>query len=212
LPGAGTMDPDDSIWVTFARSMAPMMGMPAQIIAKMLNASEGRPMKVLDVAAGHGLFGITIARENPNAQIHAVDWAAVLEVAKENAAKAGVADRFTKIPGSAFDADLGSDYDVVLITNFLHHFNVETNEMLLRKFHAALKPGGVAVTLEFVPNEDRVSPPPAATFSMMMLATTEHGDAYTFSEYDRMFKNAGFSRSELRELTPLPESVVLSYK
>ena len=55
--------------------------------------------------------------------------------------------------------------------------------------------GGRAVTLEFVPNEDRISPPDAAGFSLMMLAATPSGDAYTFSELDRMLRNAGFSRS-----------------
>lgn len=47
--------------------------------------------------------------------------------------------------------DFGDGYDVVLLTNFLHHFSPPTNETLLRKVHAALKPGGRAVTLEFVP-------------------------------------------------------------
>ena len=212
LSGTGTMDPDDPIWVTFARSMEPLMAMPAQMMAKMIGAAEGKPSKVLDIAAGHGLFGITIAKQNPNAHIHAVDWATVLEVAQENAAKAGVAGRYSTIAGSAFEVDFGGDYDVVLLTNFLHHFDAGTCETLMRKIHAALKPGGVVATLEFVPNEDRISPPQAASFSMMMLATTEHGDAYTFAEFERMFRNAGFARSEMRALTPLPETVVLSYK
>ena len=87
-----------------------------------------------------------------------LDWANVLEVAKENAAKAGVADRYSTIAGSAFEVDFGSGYDIVLIPNFLHHFDPATNEKLLRKVHAALAPGGIAVTPEFIPNEDRISP------------------------------------------------------
>ena len=100
----------------------------------------------------------------------------------------------------------------MLITNFLHHFDPATNETLLRKVHAALAPGGRAVTLEFVPNDDRVSPPTPAMFSMMMLGSTAHGDAYTFRELDRMFRNAGFLSSELREIAPSPQRVVVSYK
>jgi 2-polyprenyl-3-methyl-5-hydroxy-6-metoxy-1,4-benzoquinol methylase len=167
---------------------------------------------VLDIAAGHGLFGLAIARHNPNASIVAADWPAVLEVAKENAIKARASDRYTTLPGSAFETDFGTGYDIVLLTNFLHHFDPATCEKLLRKVHAALKPGGRAVTLEFVPNEDRVSPPTAAAFSMVMLGTTEAGDAYTLSEYDRMFQNAGFARNELHPLTPFPGSVILSHK
>lgn len=208
----GTMEPDHPIWVEFARSMAPMMAMPSEQIAKLVGASGAGPWKVLDIAAGHGLFGIAIARHNPNATVVAVDWPGVLEVARENAHKAGVAGRYQTIPGSAFEADLGSDYDLALLTNFLHHFDPPTCEMVLRNVCAALRPGGRAVTLEFVPNEDRVSPPSAAAFSMMMLGTTEQGDAYTFAEYDRMFHNAGFRRSELHDFAPSPEQVIISYK
>jgi len=208
----GTVSPDNPIWVNFAHSMAPLMSTPSELIANMVDADAGQKWRVLDIAAGHGLFGIALAKHNPNAEIVALDWAAVLQVAEENAQKAGVANRFSKLPGSAFDVDFGTGYNIVLITNFLHHFDVQTNEALLRKVHSALAPGGRAVTLEFIPNEDRVSPPTEASFAMMMLGTTAHGDAFTFPEYDGMFRNAGFARSEMRELSPLPQRVIVSYK
>ena len=208
----GMESAENPVWVEFARSMAPLTTIPAQLIADLIGAKDGAKWKVLDIAAGHGIFGITVAKNNPNAEIVAVDWASVLEVAEENARSAGVADRFRKIPGSAFEVDFESGYDLVLITNFLHHFDAATNEDLLRKVHAAMAPGARAVTVDFIPNEDRVSPPMDATFSLMMLGATASGDAYTFSEYDRMFRNAGFSRNELRELAPSPQRVIVSYK
>jgi 2-polyprenyl-3-methyl-5-hydroxy-6-metoxy-1,4-benzoquinol methylase len=208
----GMESAENPVWVEFAHSMAPLMTLPAQLVAELIGAKDAAKWKVLDLAAGHGIFGITVAKNNPNAEIVAVDWASVLTVAEENATKAGVADRFRKIPGSAFEVDFESGYDLVLITNFLHHFDVATNEGLLRKIHAAMAPGGRAVTVEFIPNEDRVSPAMDATFSLMMLGATASGDAYTFSEYDRMFRNAGFSRNELRELAPSPQRVIVSYK
>ena len=121
----------------------------AGVLAQMMAPSNG-PIRVLDIAAGHGMYGVTVAKNLPNVHVTAVDWPAVLEVAKENAAKSGVADRFSTRPGSAFDADLGQGYDYVFITNFLHHFDPATNEKLLRRFHAALKPGGKAFTVEFL--------------------------------------------------------------
>ena len=208
----GTVAPDNPIWVKFARGMAPMMMMPSQLIAKLVDPKADRKLKVLDIAAGHGLFGIAFAKNNPQAEITAVDWRAVLQVAKENAQKAGVADRYHTKEGSAFDVDFGSGYDLVLLTNFLHHFDPPTCETLLRKVHAALADGGRAVALEFVPNEDRVTPPEAAGFSMMMLAGTPSGDAYTFSELERMFANAGFSRSTIHPLPPTIQQVIVSEK
>jgi len=208
----GTVGIENPIWVQFARSMAPMMMGPAEAISRLVEADKGGKCRVLDIAAGHGLFGIDIARHNPQAEIVALDWASVLEVAKENAKKSGVAARYSTIPGSAFEVAFGEGYDLVLLTNFLHHFDPPTCEDLLRKVHAALAPNGRAVTLEFVPNDDRVTPPEAATFSMIMLGSTPHGDAYTYAEFDRMFRNAGFTRSEHFRQPPLPESVIISYR
>jgi ubiquinone/menaquinone biosynthesis C-methylase UbiE len=208
----GTLGPEHPVWVKFARGMAGMMAMPAQLMAKIGDPTADRKLKILDIAAGHGLFGIAFATNNQQAEITALDWKAVLEVAKENAQKAGVADRYHTIEGSAFDVDFGSGYDLVLITNFLHHFDPPTCETLLRKVHAALADGGRAVTLEFVPNDDRVTPPDSAGFSLVMLAGTPSGDAYTFAELERMFANAGFSRSTMHQLPPTIQQVVISEK
>jgi ubiquinone/menaquinone biosynthesis C-methylase UbiE len=208
----GTIAPDNPIWVKFARGMAPMMAMPAQALAKLVDPAADKKLKILDIAAGHGLYGIAFATNNKQATVVGLDWPKVLEVAKENAKKAGVAERYSTIEGSAFDVDYGSGYDLVLLTNFLHHFDPPTNEALLRKVYAALGGGGRAVTVEFVPNEDRISPPDAAAFSLTMLGSTPHGDAYTFPELERMFANAGFARSEVQPLAASIEQVVVSHK
>lgn len=212
MPEDGTIGPDNPVWVTFARGMAALMDLPSQLLAKLVDPQGDRKLKILDIAAGHGLFGIAFAKNNPNVEVTALDWKAVLEVAKENAQKAGVADRHKTIEGSAFDVDFGAGYDLVLLTNFLHHFDPPTCETLLRKVHAALADGGRAVTLEFIPNEDRVTPPDSAGFSMMMLLSTPSGDAYTFAELERMAANAGFSRSTLHPLPPTFQQVVISEK
>jgi ubiquinone/menaquinone biosynthesis C-methylase UbiE len=208
LEGAGTVDPEDPVWVEFARSMKPIVSMTAEFVGTIA-AGQG-PQRVLDIAAGHGLFGIGIARRNPEAQIVPVDWAPVLELAKENASQAGVSDRYHPIAGDAFQVEFGTGYDVVLLTNFLHHFDPPTCEKLLRKVRASLAPGGKVFTVEFVPNEDRVSPPPAATFSLMMLGTTPAGDAYTFDELSRMFANAGYAGSERMDVPRSPQTLIVS--
>jgi 2-polyprenyl-3-methyl-5-hydroxy-6-metoxy-1,4-benzoquinol methylase len=165
---------------------------------------------VLDIAAGPGAYGIEIAKRNPKAQIYGQDWKNVLAVSVEAARSAGVEDRYHTIPGSAFEAGLGNDYDLVLLPNFLHHFDHEKNVALLKRVRAALKPGGRVATVEFVPNDDRVSPPMAAAFSLMMLGSTAAGDAYTFSELAAMMRDAGFSRSTQQPLPPSPQTLILT--
>jgi 2-polyprenyl-3-methyl-5-hydroxy-6-metoxy-1,4-benzoquinol methylase len=204
--------PMDEFWVNFARSMAPMSGPAAAVLSQMIKAGGEKPLRVLDIAAGHGMYGVTVAKNNPQAQVTAVDWPAVLQVAKENAQAAGVGDRYATRAGSAFATDLGEGYDYVLLTNFLHHFDAATNEKLLRRFYAALKPGGKALTVEFVPNADRVSPPMAAAFSIVMLANTDAGEAFTFEEYEQMFQAAGFKNCKLYPLAEMPQQIIEAEK
>jgi 2-polyprenyl-3-methyl-5-hydroxy-6-metoxy-1,4-benzoquinol methylase len=211
LPGSGSVEPENPVWVEFAEKMGPMMGPMAGPLGAV--ALEGRtgPMRVLDIAAGHGLFGIEIAKQNPQAHVTGLDWAPVLRVALENARKAGVQDRYDMLPGSAFEVDFQGPYDAVLLTNFLHHFDKPTCVGLLKKVRGALKPGGRAATLEFVPNEDRVSPPMPAAFSLIMLATTAAGDAYTLSELTAMYHQAGFKDVSGRPIPQSPHTVVLGH-
>ena len=210
LEAEGSMTADHPMWEDFARGMASIMRLPAGHIADVVGAGEMGACKILDVAAGHGIFGITLAERNPQAEVYAVDWQNVLRIAQQNAEAAGLGARYQLIPGSAFEVEFGTGYDLVLFTNFFHHFDPPTCETLMRKAHAALKDGGRAVTLEFVPNDDRVTPPAEASFALVMLGTTPAGDAYTFAEFERMFQNAGFARSVSHQT--MPGHIIVSYK
>ena len=169
LGAGGVNEPAFSEWVTFAESMTPLVHNACNAIAEQCRHLNGDRVRVLDVAAGHGLFGITVAERLPQAEITAQDWPNVLEVAHSNAKQAGVADRYRLLPGSVFDIDLGKGYDIVLLTNLLHHFDQHSCTQILRKIHTCLSDKGLLINLEFVPNEDRVSPSIPATFSLMML-------------------------------------------
>ena len=195
-------------WVTFARTMQPVTGGAAGFIANTLTANAAKLNKVLDVASSHGMFGLAIAKAVPSCEIVALDFPTVLEVTKENAAAAGVA--ITPLPGSAFTAELGTGYDAILVTNLLHHFNQEDCITLLKRFHAALAPGGRVAILEFVPNEDRVSPPVPASFALGMLANTPAGDAYTFAEYEQMLDAAGFGARSIVNVPMSPQQLIVA--
>ena len=189
--------------------MAPSTGPLAAPLSKLVLEQLSGPLHVLDLAAGHGLFGIAIAQQNPAAHITALDWNQVLDVALRNAEAAGVADRYVRLPGNAFEVDFGGPYDAVLLTNFLHHFDPPTCTTLLKKVHAALRPGGLAATLEFVPDPCRTRPAAAAGFAMTMLTTTASGDAYTLPELSSMYSDAGFSNITGHAIPMSPQTVIL---
>ena len=210
VPQEGTLAPEHPVWVEFARAMAPLAGMTALLLATLLDAEHAKSWKILDVAAGHGMFGIVLAQMNSTVQVTALDWKNVLPVAEEHARIAGVTERFRTLPGSAFDVPFPNNNDLVLLPNFLHHFDPPTCEKLLAKARGALAPGGRVVIVEFVPDDDRSGPPDAVRFSLVMLASTPAGDAYTFAEYQTMLRKAGFGSATLHDLVPSPARVIIA--
>jgi hypothetical protein len=133
----------------------------------------------------------------------------VLAVARAHVESAGLEDRYHMIAGNAFDVAWGSDFDLVLLPNILHHFSHGDCVTLLAKAKSALSDSGRVLAIDFVPNPDRISPPEPAAFAYWMLATTPHGDAHTLEDYDSMAKEAGFSGVAGRLLVPTPETLVL---
>ncbi|MFS8113334.1 class I SAM-dependent methyltransferase [Rhizobium jaguaris] len=206
--GLANMSPDNPVWVKFARGMGSFIsGSAISLAAEMANL-PAPPKKILDIAAGHGRFGIEMAKTFPAAEIVAVDWSSVLELAQNNARQFGVAERYKVIAGSAFEVDWGTDYDLILLPNFLHHFDMETCAGLLRKARASLSRDGKVVGVEFVPNDDLVSPPFAAAFSWEMLAGTPKGEAYTQKDLAEMARRAGFQNATVKPLPPSPASLI----
>jgi hypothetical protein len=207
--GLGNLAPDHPVWTRFAKAMVPFAAANAGRVAAHVAASSNPPFTVLDIAAGHGLYGIEVAKALPDALVTAVDWAPVLTIARANAVAAGVAERFRGVAGNAFELEWGRDFDLILLPNFLHHFDFDTCSSLLRKVKLSLASDGQALGVDFVPDEDRISPPIPAMFAFWMLATTPGGDAYTAGELDQMARNAGFGGATIRPLSPAPESLII---
>ena len=206
----GTLSEENPVWIDFARAMGPLAAFTGSLLANLLDASTARGWKVLDVAAGHGHIGLALAQANPTIEVTALDWGNVLSVAEENARTLGLSERLRTIPGSALSIPWGEDYDLVLLPNFLHHFDPPTCEEILRKARAALAPGGRLVIVEFVPDDDRSGPPDPVRFGLVMLASTPAGDAYTLAEYREMLRKAAFGAAAMHDLLPSPARVIIA--
>ena len=207
LNGREYLNIENQVWVDFAEDMMPMMFPAAECMATQLNA----PARLLDIAAGHGIFGVMAAAAHPGLHVDAMDWLAVLALAAENARKFGVADHWHARPGSALEMDFGAGYDVINLTNFLHRSDAAECTGILRECRAALNPGSLLATLEFVPNPDRVTPDVSAAFSMTMLLNTPTGDAHTFAELESILHDAGFTTDEIHQVPASPQGCLIVF-
>jgi hypothetical protein len=196
-------------WIAFAASMVPMAAPSAASTAQALRAADLGPVRVLDVAASHGEYSLAILRKNPRATAAALDLPGVVDIGARRAQEQGFSDRYATIAGSVFDVPLGGPYDLVLLPNILHQFSEVEIDRVLRKVAATLAPGGKVATVEFVVNDDRVSPHFPALFAMTMLTGT-NGDAYTFAQLDAMMRRAGLTKSRAVPLPPTPQTLIIS--
>src|SRR5262245_11687770 len=73
-PGLANIAPENPIWVKFAKAMVPFVVPVAQGLVAEIARQGLKPRRVLDVAAGHGMFGIAVARAYAEAEITALDW------------------------------------------------------------------------------------------------------------------------------------------
>jgi SAM-dependent methyltransferase len=171
-----------------------VLGRPAAVVlARELGRRLTSPFRVLDAGCGSGLYGQTVALLHQRASVVAIDRADVLSLARAQAAIVGVADRITDVVGDLRDIPFGSQFDAVILSHVLHGYGRKDALALVRKATRALRPGGLLVINEFLPDvEDPAATPMQALFSLQMLLTSE-GAAYGIEDYQGWASEVGLS-------------------
>ncbi|GAA3725925.1 class I SAM-dependent methyltransferase [Streptomyces tremellae] len=191
------LTPEFDYWQEFAHSTSWFNNGAAQLMTDRLVpwAAERDSVDVLDIACSHGSYGFTFARAEPRATITGLDWPGVLDITERHAEELGVADRFRKLPGDMFKTPLGGPYDLVMLTNVLHHFAEAEATVLLKRAHAALKPGGriAVVGHSYDAGDTPHTNPLPFMFSVIMLVQTHDGETHSVDAYRRMLTDAGFA-------------------
>jgi len=173
--------------------------------------SATAPVRVLDLGAGSGVWGIAHAHSSPQVTVTAVDWAGVIEVTKKTVRRFGLLERFTFVPGDLLEADFGTGHSLATIGHILHSMGAESSKILLKKAHAALAPGGSIAIAEFLVNPERTGPVNGLIFAVNMLVNTDKGDTFSFEEISEWLRDAGFS--DIRTLPgPGPSPLILAAK
>jgi len=193
-------------------NIIPLSYPPAQKLADHLKVAKiNNDIRVLDLAAGSGIWGIALAQQSPGLRVTAVDWAGMIPTTKRITQKFGVGDRFNYVEGDLLQANFGSGYDIATLGHILHSEGEDRSRQLLRKIFRALKSGGTIAIAEWLVNDDRTKPLPSLMFAVQMLVNTEKGDTFSFNEIKNWLEEAGFKK--VRKLkAPGPSPLVLATK
>jgi ubiquinone/menaquinone biosynthesis C-methylase UbiE len=196
----------------FVLDIFPMSYGAAQALAAQMNyGSAGDPVKVLDIAAGSGVWGIAVAQSSPRVQVTAVDWPEVIDITKKTSAKFGLAERFSFAVGDLRDVDFGSGYQLATLGHILHSEGEKRSRELLAKTFKALGSGGTIAVQEFLVNKERTGPVGSLFFAVNMIVNTETGNTWSFEEIGAWLEEAGFTNPRLLD-APGPSPLILATK
>jgi SAM-dependent methyltransferase len=196
----------------FVVDIFPMSYPSSLALAKHLALdNSGTPIRVLDLAAGSGVWGIALAQSSEKVTVTAVDWVDVLPATRKTVERFGLADRFAFVAGDLLTADFGCGHNVATLGHILHSEGEARSRSLLRRVFEALAPGGTIAIAEFLVNEDRTGPVMPLLFAANMLVNTDDGDTFSFGEIRGWLMEAGFNDARLLE-APGPSPLILATK
>ncbi len=203
--------PGSDFFQQFVNDIFPSSYPAAQTLARHLQAHATGPMRLLDLAAGSGVWGIAIAQGVEQARVTAVDWPDVIPVTQKTVAKFGLTDRFSFIAGDLMEADFGSGHTVATLGHILHSEGEKRSRALIAKTFEALASGGTIVIAEFLVNAERTGPPSGLFFAVNMLVNTDCGDTYSFEEISSWLEEVGFMHPRTLD-SPGPSPLILATK
>ncbi len=173
--------------------------------------NSGPEVRVLDLAAGSGVWGIALAQTSERVTVTAVDWIGVLPATEAMVARFGLTGRFKFVDGDLNSVDFGQGHNVATLGHILHSEGEAKSKSLLKKVFGALAPGGTIAIAEFLVNADRTGPVLPLLFAGNMLVNTDEGDTFSFEEISAWLSDAGFTNARLLEV-PGPSPLVLATK
>jgi hypothetical protein len=195
----------------FVNDIFPMSYPAAQTLARHLNMNGGGEVRVLDLAAGSGVWGIALAQASDRVRVTAVDWPDVIPVTRKTVGRFGLSDRFSYIEGDLLKADFGSNHTVATLGHILHSEGEARSRELLSKTFGSLATGGTIAIAEFLVNPDRRGPVNGLFFAVNMLVNTDNGGTYSFEEISGWLTEAGFTNARTIE-SPGPSPLILATK
>lgn len=116
---------------------------------ELIDFDCSKPLRVLDLGAGTGLFAGMIAGKYPNAEYTLCDVSSkMLEQAKQRFAGSALNIKYVVSDYASEEIDGG--YDLIISALSIHHLSGEEKQSLFRKLHASLTGGGLFVNADQV--------------------------------------------------------------
>ena len=112
-----------------------------------------------------------------------------------------------------FSTDFPVGVDAVLFCHIFTIWSPEKNLALLRKSYETLPKGGSVIIFNMMGDDDDTGPISTALGSPYFLAiATGEGMLYSWSDYEKLMRDAGFRTIERMEGLPLDHGIIIGTK
>lgn len=159
----------------------------AQWVARQLDLSDRSLL--LDVGGGPGTYSIALCQRFTNLKAVVWDVSQTIAIAEQVIERFHMKDRIAVQEGDWNRDEFGEGYDCLLMSNILHGPGSQA-ETRLEQGMRALVPGGLLIAHDFLLNNDKSGPLPAALFNLMI-------GAYTVNELIAVIRSVGFADASL---------------
>lgn len=163
-----------------------------------------------DIGGCGGHFSAHIAMNNPHIHCTSFDLPPVEPIAEEIINDMNLNDSITLASGDFFAVDFPKA-DIITMGNVLHDWGEQDKLILIEKAYKALPNGGAFVVIENIIDDARRENVFGLLMSLNMLIETEKGFDFTFEDFNKWAKKAGFTSTTLMPLVG-PASAAIAYK
>ena len=135
-------------WAVYQHGMQAIARVSAPEVAARTPLPRGATA-MLDVGGAHGFYSVALCRRHARLRSTILDLPEAVLASRPLLAAQHLGDRVVHLAGDARTHDYGdASYDLIFVSNLLHHFDESTNRDLMRRFARALRPGGSMVVQE----------------------------------------------------------------
>jgi 2-polyprenyl-3-methyl-5-hydroxy-6-metoxy-1,4-benzoquinol methylase len=191
-------------WATYQDGMRALAAGTSREIARKLPVPRGAT-RMLDIGGSHGLHSVELCRLHPALASTILERPEAIERSRQHLAAQGMGDRVRHQAGNALEDDLGEGvYDLVLISNLVHHFSVEENAALARRVFRALKPDGVYVIGDYARGDRPGARGAIGATGDLYFALTSTSGAWSRAEMAEWQRGAGFRVGKAIRFVSMP--------
>jgi ubiquinone/menaquinone biosynthesis C-methylase UbiE len=213
IMSVNTQEQGESFFITLVRALFPNNFRISSATAASLKKRGQKIETILDIAAGSAAWSLGFALHYPAARVTALDFPGVLQVTREFVAEQAAESRYDYLSGDLNTTAFGKNrYDLIILGHICHSEGEKRTRKLIKKCAQALRPGGLLLIAEMLPNDDRSDPLFPLLFALHMLIFTESGDVFTIAEFREWTAQAGLKNFQILDQVPAPSPLLLAEK